>query len=595
MKKSRQRTLIWRLGAVLMTMQIAVAIVLAGYAVAMLRPLPQVQTEQELRSVTPLLADLLRDDLLRNDPVALSASVDRISDTSGLRITLVDLEGAVLADSHHDSEQMESHRFREEIDDAIQTGAGSRTRFSRTLGTDMMYYAHLVRDGEQPIVVLRTSKPLTTVNAELAHVLRLIGLAAVLLILLTLGVTYWVSRRVSASVKSLADAASRFAAGDLSHRITPPPGRELASLGDALNDMAGRLASQFDQLETQRAGHRAILQSMSNGVIALDLKQQIITVNHAAEAMFSLDAKRDRGRLLQEVIRQPTLHQLVRGALHGPTRGTAEFQLDDARRTTIRVVSQALVDSDDKVKGLLLLFDDVTELRKLESLRADFASNVSHELRTPVTNIKGYVETLQEVGWEDAEQANRFLEIIRKNSGRLMAIIEDVMALSTLEQPGTRESIELTTTPLATIVGAAISQFEMHARDKGIAVLNRVSPDLKPLVQPQLIEQAVGNLISNAIKYSPARTQVSIDAESIDGEVILSIRDQGAGIAPAHIPRLFERFYRIDKARSRDLGGTGLGLAIVKHIALVHGGRIEVVSEIGKGSTFSLHLPDKSQ
>jgi two-component system phosphate regulon sensor histidine kinase PhoR len=244
---------------------------------------------------------------------------------------------------------------------------------------------------------------------------------------------------------------------------------------------------------------------------------------------------------------------------------------------------------------LLLLLNDVTRLRQLEARRSDFAANVSHELRTPITNIKGYVETLLEVGVGDAEQTDKFLAVIHRNTERLAFIIEDLLALARLEQPDAKSTLQRQAVTVQHLVDSVLAHVEQQIAERHIRIDTNIPNDLLANLNPQLIEQALGNLLSNAIKYSPPRTPVMIAAtQSSDGDLELSVTDRGPGIAREHLPRLFERFYRVDRARSREMGGTGLGLAIVKHIAHVHGGRVEVESNLGKGSTFRIVIPDSA-
>ncbi|MFO0875165.1 MAG: ATP-binding protein [Phycisphaerales bacterium] len=384
--------------------------------------------------------------------------------------------------------------------------------------------------------------------------------------------------------------------------------REVRRANEAARDAAANAArdrdATLDRLERTTREQQAILESMSSGLLAIDPDQHLLRVNSAAATMLGIDdPDAVRGRLVQAVVRQPGLNRFLAEAIdaEGPTE--AEFVIErvgrggraergEPVRLTVQAVSEPLRDAAGHPAGLLVSLSDVTRIRRLESLRVDFAANVSHELRTPITNIKGYVETMLQVGVDDPEQSRRFLEIIRRNAQRLGAIIEDLLALARLEQPGGRETLEAVDAPLRQIVESARLHLEPAAQAKEIAIAVDVPSDLVMHVMPSLVEQAVANLVANAITYSPAGSTVRIvGAARDDGMAELSVIDNGPGIAPHHLPRIFERFYRIDKARSRDHGGTGLGLAIVKHIALAHGGRIDVESKPGAGSTFRLVLP----
>jgi two-component system, OmpR family, phosphate regulon sensor histidine kinase PhoR len=373
-------------------------------------------------------------------------------------------------------------------------------------------------------------------------------------------------------------------------------GGAFAPIPLAVNALAREFNEQLGHMQTQLNEREAVLRSMTSGLLALDRDQHVLSLNRAAERLLGLDAAQARGRLVQEVLRQPGLNRFVAEAIASRTHTSDEFALEGSDPVIIQAASEPLHDADDKPVGLLILLNDVTQIRRLETLRSDFAANVSHELRTPITNIKGYVETLQEVGVEDEAQTAKFLEVIRTNADRLASIIEDLLALSRLEQPEARESLNPVVVGAAKLAHSVLEQLRPAADAKRIAL--RFAGDEQALVRvnPQLVEQAIANLVSNAVKYCNPGTPVEVRVGCLGGAdagmVEIAVRDEGPGIAPQHLSRIFERFYRVDKARSRDLGGTGLGLAIVKHIALVHGGRVEVESRVGRGSTFRLLLPE---
>ncbi len=404
--------------------------------------------------------------------------------------------------------------------------------------------------------------------------------------------------RMRAEMSRISEGAARLASGDLKHRVEAPSSEELGSLAASLNEVALQMSSQIAQLQVQRNEQRAILQSIDGAVIALDLQQRILSLNRAAEEMLELSGRPARGRLLQEVVRQPGLNQFVAAAMgaSGVAPGSVdEFELSGTPTRQVRATSGPLRDAEGKSIGTVIVLDDVTHLRRLEAVRTDFAANVSHELRTPITNIKGYVETLMETGLADPEQAMQFLSVIHRNSDRLSAIIDDMLTLTKLERPEEFDDLDTQRTSVAEIVEAACAQHEPSAKAKGVRLDAEVPADLLAQVNPPLIEQALSNLLSNAIRYSPGGTRVLVKAWAADGnagpEALISVEDEGPGIPPEHLSRVFERFYRVDKARSRELGGTGLGLAIVKHIAMLHRGRVDVESSLGRGSTFKLVVP----
>lgn len=592
----KPRTLLWQLGLALMTVQAAAVVLLGWYAYARFEQFTRDQTLDQLRRITPLLAEEFADRLghasAETDYAALDAMAKDEGRRAGVRITVILLDGKVIADSDAAPAEMENHRQRPEIDAAINHREGSAMRHSATLGKDLMYCAQLLTIGGQPKAVIRTAMPIAAVDAQSARLVRVVGIAGAVTLMLTFALILLVSRQLSVTVSGLAQGAARFAAGDLHHRIERPPSNELAALADALNHMAEQLSEQIDMLRAQRNEQQAIHQSMSSGMIALDLNQRVLSVNRAAERLLGVNGAVARGRLLQELVREPELNRFVSSAMDGKPGMIHEFRLKAGSGATVQAVSQPLRNARDKAVGVLVLINDLTQIRRLESIRSDFAANVSHELRTPITNIKGYVETMLDVGVQNQQQAGQFLAVIKRNTDRLSLIVEDLLALARLEQPGTKASLERQPIRAARLIDSVAAQFEQAAREKRISIKIDVPAELTIHVNAQLVEQAVGNLLSNAIKYSPPETNVWISAgPSNESQAEIVVADEGPGVAPEHLPRLFERFYRVDRARSREMGGTGLGLAIVKHIALVHGGRVEVESEVGRGSKFRLILP----
>lgn len=352
-----------------------------------------------------------------------------------------------------------------------------------------------------------------------------------------------------------------------------------------------RIERERHQLLGDRMGEiERVLRATPIAVLSLDHLQRVVSMNPAAERLLGLDERTARGRLLQECVRLPGLNRAVSSALAdgGRAEGELELGLDAPREVQF---SCEPLHAEGAPPGLVVSLVDVTRMRRLESMRSEFAANVSHELRTPITNIKGYVETLLQVGVEDSAQVRRFLEIVHRNTVRLSGIVEDILALAYLEEPEARRTIARAPCDVSEIVAQVLEDLGTAANVRSIRCCADVSPGLAVLANRSLAEQAVANLVSNAIKYAPEGTAVAVRAASQGGMVRISVEDEGPGIAQRHLPRLFERFYRVDRARSRSQGGTGLGLSIVKHIATVHGGEVDVESRVGSGSRFSITLP----
>ena len=370
-------------------------------------------------------------------------------------------------------------------------------------------------------------------------------------------------------------------------------GAPFADLARSLRRMGEQLRGQLEELRTQRAEQRAVLQSMRAGLIAIDNERRIISVNRPATEMLAIEADTTRGRLLSEVTRLASLHRFVRHAIDAEGSQSAELEAVSEEATfRLKVTAEPLVDAERGRVGLLIVMQDVSHVRRLETIRTDFAAAVSHELRTPITNIKGYIETMMELDPDEGDQRDYFLQVINRNARRLEAIVEDLLTLTGLERTTEPSGIDIRVAPAEQLIESALQQYEALAREKSITIRRDIGRDIRITGGTLLIEQALSNLLSNAIRYSPPETTITVTAAHLDsGELEISVTDQGPGIAAEHLPRLFERFYRVDQARSRQLGGTGLGLAIVKHIAQAHGGRVEVESTVGEGSRFRIILP----
>ena len=411
---------------------------------------------------------------------------------------------------------------------------------------------------------------------------------ATILILATLG------RSIGRQTRRATDAARRFADGDFSGRLREDAADEFRELAFALNAMAGELDSSIDALQVQTSEMFSILQSMSNGLIALDREQRIIRLNAAALGMFELADVEIRGRLLQEVIREPALQDAVKASLKSGVRHMAEIPF--ARSTRIaELVAEPLTDGRGVVIGTVILLEEITRLRQLERIRTDFAANVSHELRTPITSINGYAELLQET--DDPALVRKCGDVIVRNGQRLSNIIEDLLTLARIEDPERRSVLELEAVSIASIIESVVDSVTNAVTDddpgspSGPEIIVKIEGDPRVRGTRPLLEQAVGNLVTNAVKYGGTTRPVEVRARVIEDEVTIEVEDFGDGIASEHLDRIFERFYRVDRSRSRELGGTGLGLAIVKHITTALGGRIEARSRVGAGSTFRIALP----
>ncbi|MFO7714508.1 ATP-binding protein [Desulfosarcina sp.] len=524
-------------------------------------------------------------------------AIDRLcKDAAGrtvTRVTVILPDGRVVGDSEEMPAIMDSHRDREEVRVAYQGNPGVSIRHSATLGQDMMYVALPLVADQQLAGVLRTAIPVTAVDERLGAIRVRIAIGALLVALLASVVSWLVSRRITTPIERMRVGAQRFAAGDLYHRLPVPDTLELSGLAESMNRMAGQLQSRMDENINQRKKTEAVLSSMREGVIATDLEQRVISINQTAAKMFGAAMQTVQGRSVLELIRNHEFQALMDRSLLNGESVESDIVYHQNGERIFNVHCTPLLDAVQERMGGLVVISDVTQLRRLENMRRDFAASVSHEIKTPLTAIKGFVETLSNGELEDSEETRRFLTIIEKHVNRLAAIIDDLMQLSRIERDDEIQQIGRECCRIADVLNTVIGLCADGIREKKIDVRLACETGLSGCFDATLLEQAAVNLLDNAIKYSPEKSVIRIEALTVNDEIQIRFMDQGMGIAKKHLPRLFERFYRVDKARSRKLGGTGLGLAIVKHIAQAHGGSVTVESELEKGSTFTLHLPRK--
>jgi two-component system phosphate regulon sensor histidine kinase PhoR len=413
------------------------------------------------------------------------------------------------------------------------------------------------------------------------------AIAALLAAAISLAALYSLRKQID----SIKTGIMQFKDGRLDYRIPVPDSRKAAEPVQLLNKMAAALNERINSVTAQRNELEAVFSGMSEGVVVSDSRQQIIAINKAGASLLGVNAETSIGRGIQEIIYNPELQQLILNVLD--KKQTLEKDIviykDGKQYLQVHGIS---VDTANGPRAVIVL-SNMTRLHRLENLRQEFVSNVSHELKTPITSINGAVETLLDGALENPQKSRKFLEIIAKHTDRLNSLIEDLMSLSRIEQEIESRNITTEIDSINDVLTAAVAACQSKAAEKEIGISIDSDKTLTAPLNAPLLEQAVINLVDNAIKYSDPKTHIRIKAQRINDEATISVADEGYGIAPEHLPRIFERFYVADKARSRKLGGTGLGLAIVKHIVSAHGGSIAVESEPGKGSTFIVKLPAK--
>jgi two-component system phosphate regulon sensor histidine kinase PhoR len=585
-----RKSILWQLYPIYLLLIIASLAAVAWYASSTLKEFYFKQTERDLESRAHLLAKQVLPLPPAEEIDTLNATCVELGAKSGTRITLIVPNGTVLCDSEEDPARMENHASRPEVQKALTGGTGVSVRHSYTLDLDMMYVAIPLRWEKEIVGIMRTSIPVTAVNSALRSIYLEIMLGGTAIALFAVLLGWALSRRISRPLRALKAGADRFARGDLSYRVDEHDSLEFGSVAVAMNQMAGRLDERIRTVIHQRNEQEAVLASMVEGVLAVDGEERVINMNRAAAEMTGVDVSQAQGRTIQETIRNTDLQKFVSRTLMSPSPVEGELVLGDDRDRHVQAHGTLLQGSDGKGIGALVVLNDVTRLIKLENIRRDFVANVSHELKTPITSIKGFVETLL-MGDVEAEESRRFLQIVSKHANRLNSIINDLLSLSKIEQGAERNEIALQEGSIRDLLQSAIQLCQDKGKRKEITFELDCDEDLNARFNARLLEQAVVNLLDNAIKYSEQDSVILLSGRREEDGVALSIADQGCGIPEEHLTRLFERFYRVDKARSRELGGTGLGLAIVKHIAQSHGGRVEVESRLSEGTTFTIILP----
>ena len=588
---NRRKRLLWQLFPSYLLITLISLLAASWYASEAMRNFFLDQTATDLKVRAALLDKQIKELLSPLRSEAIDAICKEAGRLSATRITVIMLDGTVIGDSRETPRLMDNHANRPEIITALAGQTGKSLRFSNTLMQDMLYIAVPIRDHQGIVAVLRTSLPATAVETEIRSIQLKIALGGCIISLLAAGISWVISRRISRPIEQMKKSAGQFASGDLSHRLTSPATEELAGLADAMNQMAAQLDNRIETISRQRNQLETVLASMLEGVIAVDGEERIVIINRAAAQLFKNEPATCQGKSIQEVIRSPALQQFIQSALNNPSPAEEDITLYQNEERVIDVKSSPLMDAGQQQIGTLVVFNDVTQLRRLENMRRDFVANVSHEIKTPLTAIKGFVETLQQGKVEKVDEKERFLGIIQKHVDRLNVIIEDLLTLSRIEQEDESKEINREKVNLADVFQAAIQICRPKAEEKQIHIELDCEKDTIAIFDPTLIEQAMVNLLDNALKYSEPQSTVLVKSHQQNSEVIISVQDHGIGIAQKHLPRLFERFYRVDKARSRNMGGTGLGLAIVKHIAQAHGGHVTVESKLGEGSRFRIHLP----
>ena len=565
---------------------LAAVLTATGLLWALLPSLLERTASVQLFDMLDLLAPIARERLAdpRLDPEAWAL---QLGADSGIRVTLIRADGVVIADSSVEPERigaMENHLRRPEVRSALARGRGMNVRKSATTGHTYVYVARTLSGPQGTPIVLRLAEPLEQLSAlrgRLAASMILAALAAGVAILLT---SLWLDRQLFEPLSRLIHGAQDLAIGR-ANRVEVPDEDELAALALALNRLAATAEEQFQAVSQERDHLREILASMSEGVLVVGPDGRALMLNPAFHRLFDLTGD-FTGRPVLEIIRQPALARLVEDTLRlGEPQGT-QIELTSPERRTLLLASAALSHGE---RGAVVAVRDTTDLTRVADMRRDFVANVSHELKTPLAAIRGYAETLRDGALDEPPTARRFTDRILSQCRRLEELLDDLLTLSRME--GVAPPLEREPVDLHAVIRHSVDLLAPVARDKQVAIRVEEEPVPPLFGDADGLERLLLNLLDNAIKYNRPEGEVTLRLSQQGNEAVLEVSDTGIGIPSESMPRIFERFYRVDKGRAREEGGTGLGLAIVKHVAQAHGGQVEVESRVGRGSTFTVRLP----
>lgn len=552
------------------------------------------QTDEQLRDVARLAADGLADEVAAGKSEALQARVRRLGEETGVRLTLMDAKGNVVADSAQpdlaSALAMPKHDDRPEVVRALSRGEGFAEHSSASQHVPYRYFAVRAEVDGKPVGVARASLPRSSITDLSTAKQRLVWSTAALFFLTAFGLSYWVISRVVEPTSEIDKAVDALAKGDFQHRTYVPNRDELGQIAAKLNRLGQELDHRITQLTASHERQATVLGGMIEGVIAVDRRERVLFANAAAGRLFDFRPTMVEGRRLLEVVRNHTLEEAVSAAL--ATRQPQRLETTQEGGEKMSVAIQATPLSGDPCPGVVIVMHETTELRRLESLRRDFVANVSHELKTPLSSIKAYAETLRNGALNDPQASVTFVERIQEQAERLHHLILDMLSLARIESA--QEVFEIVPVSVQEAVDACLANY------RPVADARRIELIAEPMqtgcfvrADKEGLREILDNLVDNAIKYTPEDGRVMIRWRATeDGKMAsIEVEDTGIGIAPDALLRVFERFYRVDKARSRELGGTGLGLAIVKHLSQSFGGGVSATSEIGRGSRFTVELP----
>ncbi|MGO9108216.1 MAG: histidine kinase dimerization/phospho-acceptor domain-containing protein, partial [Thermoguttaceae bacterium] len=552
----RRRRLYWQIAFTSFCIALPIAIVLGMYVAHRAGNSYEEQVWSKLETAADACAFRLAGDWTPEGRPHLADTCRELSERLGVRVSVILPSGKVIADSEEDPAELDNHKERPEIALALSGGAGHSTRPSTSRQAAYMYLAIPLRHEGQIVAIVRTAQPQKVLIAALRTLYEEIAGVGLLALLLIIAGSLFATRRLVRGINEIRLGADHLARGEWKYRLPDNPSEEIGMLTDSLNEMATQLDERIQTILRQQSEHQAMLSSMEEGVMAVDHTGTVLSVNDPCAGLLGVDPTKLRGRSIYEVLRKPDLLKFIENSQASTKSLDGDLRFFSPEERWLHAHGTALHDARGQKIGVLIVLHDVTRLRHLENVRRDFVANVSHELRTPITSIKGFVETLLDDGLDDQASVMRFLSIVLRQVNRLDAIINDLLLLSRIERGNEDQRIETDAEPLIQVLQVAQETCEKKAQDKSIEIIIDCPCDLVAKINSPLLEQAVINLIVNAIKYSEAGATVRVTAAYDQSNAVIRVIDNGCGIAANHLPRLFERFYRVDKARSRELGGT---------------------------------------
>lgn len=587
----KQHRLLWRIYFWFLTASLVALVLITGHTVISLQAFLDKQTIHNLTLRAKVVAEFVTDKQLTNASSDIKAICSKLGQLTKTRVTIILPDGKVIGDSEKNTLNMDNHANRQEIAKAFKGEIGESSRFSDTLKKKLKYIAIPIKKNGNIAAVVRLSQPVSDIRWTQRIIIHQILMGAASVALLFAVVALYLSRQITRPLEEMRQIADQIANGNLNSHMSTSSTNEIGALAHAINKMAEQLDTRINTIARQQVEQKAMLTCMTEGVLAVDPEGHILYLNNSAAKLLRTSQEQAQGRSIQETVRHYELQTFINDSLIKMDTVKTEIVINDFGEHHIQIHRTPLTDPSGWHMGGLIVMNDITQLKRLETMRTDFVANVSHELKTPITALKGCVETLTAPPHPPPDETARFIGMMECHVTRLEAIVEDLLILSRIEFDLKKSQIELTPSPILKLLEHTVDTFFKRADKKNITTQISCRESLNVPINNDLLEQALGNLIDNAIKYSNEGTEIRINVREKNDYVNIQISDQGPGIAQHHLKRIFERFYRADKARSREFGGTGLGLSIVKHIALAHHGNVTVESTPGKGSTFTIHLP----